>query len=182
MLDGNGDALAAGTPLPKRFGEFYWGNGVNIKSWYPSATGAGWQLTPLLMPLANVKSYVSVVSGTVVYIPYTVSGHMGSLQSITSGVLGTPQGGLNNAFAGPTMDVAIADADRHDHPLQVPAPRRRVDGHQRRRLRRARRSRSRTTARTAPTCPTTIRSRFTIASSAPAFRRRARRPTAASRR
>ena len=40
MLDSNGEALAAGTPLPKRFGEFYWGNGVNIKSWYPSATGA----------------------------------------------------------------------------------------------------------------------------------------------
>lgn len=109
MLDGNGDALAAGTPLPKRFGEFYWGNGVTIKNWYPSATGAAWQLTPLMMPLANVKSYISVVSGTVVYIPYTVSGHMGSLQSITSGVLGTPQGGLNNAFAGPTMDVAIAE-------------------------------------------------------------------------
>jgi hypothetical protein len=109
MLNGNGDALAAGTPLPRRFGEFYWGNGVNISAWYPSATGAGWQLTPLLAPLANVKSYVSVVSGTVVYIPYAVSGHMGSLQSITSGVLGTPQGGLNNAFAGPTMDVAIAE-------------------------------------------------------------------------
>jgi len=50
-----------------------------------------------------------VVSGTVVYINYMVSGHMGSMQSITSGVLGTPQGGLNVAYAGPTMDVAIAD-------------------------------------------------------------------------
>ena len=109
MLNGNGDALAAGAPLPKRFGEFYWGNGVNINNWYPAATGAGWQLTPLLMPLANVKNYVSVVSGTVVYINYLVSGHMGSMQSITSGALGMPQGGLNVAYAGPTMDVAIAD-------------------------------------------------------------------------
>ena len=41
MLNGNGDALAAGAPLPKRFGEFFWGNGVVIKSWYPAATGAG---------------------------------------------------------------------------------------------------------------------------------------------
>jgi hypothetical protein len=61
------------------------------------------------MPLVNVKSYVSVVSGTVVYIQYAVPGHMGSLQSITSGILGTPQGGLNHAYAGPTMDVAIAE-------------------------------------------------------------------------
>jgi Protein of unknown function (DUF1552) len=109
MLNGRGDALAAGAPLPKRFGEFYWGNGVNVSTWYPAQNGPTWQLTPLLQPLVNVKRYVSIVSGTVVYINYAVSGHMGSLQSITSGVLGTPQGGLNNAFAGPTMDVAIAN-------------------------------------------------------------------------
>lgn len=109
MLNGNGDALAAGTPLPKRFGEFYWGNGVVAKNWFPSAAGASWQLTPMLMPFSNVKNYLSVVSGTVVYIPYAVPGHFGSLQSIVSGVLGTPQGGLNHAFAGPSMDVAIAE-------------------------------------------------------------------------
>jgi hypothetical protein len=34
---------------------------------------------------------------------------MGSLQSITSAVLGTPQGGLNYAYAGKTMDQLIAD-------------------------------------------------------------------------
>jgi Protein of unknown function (DUF1552) len=109
MLNGNGDALAAGGPLPKRFGEFYWGNGVVEKFWYPTQTGATWSLTPLLMPLAKVKNYVSIVSGTIVYINYAVSGHMGSLQSILSGALGTPQGGLNNAFVGPTMDVAIGE-------------------------------------------------------------------------
>ena len=109
MLNDNGDATAAGAPLPKRFGEFYWGNGVIIKNWIPTTTGPGWQLSPLLMPFANVKDYVSIVSGTVVYIQYAVSGHMGSLQSITSGVLGTPQGGLNNAYAAKTMDQIIAD-------------------------------------------------------------------------
>jgi len=109
MLNSNGDALASGGALPKRFGEFFWGNGVNIANWYPKATGSKWELTPLLMPLAKVKDYVSVVSGMVVYIDYVVSGHMGSMQSITSGVLGTPQGGLNIAYAGPTIDVVIAD-------------------------------------------------------------------------
>jgi hypothetical protein len=62
-----------------------------------------------MQPLAKVKSYLSVVSGTVVYIPYGVSGHMGSMQSICSGVMGTPQGGLNYAYAGKSMDVAVAD-------------------------------------------------------------------------
>src|SRR5262245_39662926 len=84
MLNGNGDALADGEPLPKRFGAFFWGNGVVAEHWFPAQEGAAWELSKLLMPLANVKDYVSIVSGTVVYIPYQVSGHMGSLQSITS--------------------------------------------------------------------------------------------------
>jgi hypothetical protein len=109
MLNDNGDATAAGDPLPKRFGEFFWGNGVITKYWIPAETGAGWQLTPLLMPFVNVKDYVSIITGTVVYIQYAVTGHMGSLQSITSGAPGTPQGGLNYAFAAKTMDQVIAD-------------------------------------------------------------------------
>jgi hypothetical protein len=109
MLNDNGDATAAGAPLPKRFGEFYWGNGVIIKYWVPSTTGPGWQLSPLLMPFVNVRDYISIVSGTVVYIQYAVTGHMGSLQSITSGAIGTAQGGLNYAFAAKTMDQLIAD-------------------------------------------------------------------------
>jgi hypothetical protein len=109
MLHGNGHALADGSALPKRFGAFYWGNGVVASEWIPAETGAAWQLSPLLMPFAKVKDYVSIVTGTVVYVPYQVSGHMGSLQSITSGSLGTAQGGLNYAFANKTFDQAIAD-------------------------------------------------------------------------
>lgn len=109
MLHHNGHALADGNPLPKRFGVFYWGNGVVANTWFPTQVGADWQLSPLLQPFAKVKDYISVVSGTVVYLPYQVSGHMGSLQSIVSGALGTPQGGLNYAFANKTFDVAIAD-------------------------------------------------------------------------
>jgi len=110
MLNQNGNALAAnGAPLPKRFGEFYWGNGVVANQWFPTQAGATWSLSPGLMPFAKVKDYISIVSGTVVYIPYQVSGHMGSLMAITSGVLGTAQGGLNYAYANKSVDQAIAD-------------------------------------------------------------------------
>jgi Protein of unknown function (DUF1552) len=109
MLHRNGHALADGTPLPKRFGAFYWGNGVVADAWIPAQAGASWQLSTLLMPFANVKDYISIVTGTVVYLPYQVSGHMGSLQSITSGALGTHQGGLNYAYANKTFDQTIAD-------------------------------------------------------------------------
>lgn len=108
MLDDHGTAFAQGAPLPKRFGVWYWGNGVVASHWFPEGNGPGWQLSPLLQPLASVKAYLSIVEGTVVYLPYQVTGHFGSLMSITSGTLGTPQGGLNYAYAGPTMDQAIA--------------------------------------------------------------------------
>src|SRR5215467_143542 len=109
MLDDHGTALAAGTPLPKRFGVWYWGNGVVASQWFPSGNGPTWQLTPLMQPLAALKDYLSIVQGTVVYLPYQVTGHFGSLMAITSGTLGTPQGGLNYAYANKTMDQAIAD-------------------------------------------------------------------------
>jgi hypothetical protein len=110
MLNQNGTALAAtGAPLPKRFGEFYWGNGVIVSQYIPSQVGATWSLSPLLMPFSKVKDYISIVTGTVVYIPYQVSGHMGSLMAITSGALGTANGGLNYSYAAKSMDQVIAD-------------------------------------------------------------------------
>jgi hypothetical protein len=109
MLHPNGHALADGTPRPVRFGAFYWGNGVVSNAWIPQQAGAAWQLSPLLMPFAKVKDYLSVVTGTVVYVPYQVPGHMGSLQAITSGALGTAQGGLNYAYASKTFDQTIAE-------------------------------------------------------------------------
>src|ERR1700712_1725147 len=70
MLEQHGVALADGTPLPKRFGGYYWGNGVVASSWFPAQSGASWELSSLLSPFASVKDYISIVSGTVVYIPY----------------------------------------------------------------------------------------------------------------
>jgi hypothetical protein len=109
MLHPNGHALADGSAMPVRFGVFYWGNGVVTNAFIPKQAGADWQLSPLLMPFAKVKDYISVVSGTVVYLPYQVSGHFGSLQSITSGALGKAQGGLNYAYTAKTFDQVIAD-------------------------------------------------------------------------
>ncbi len=109
MLNGNGTALAGGNPLPKRFGAWYWGNGVVANQWFPSGSGPTWQLSPLLQPLVNVKDYCSILEGMVVYVPYQVSGHMGSLMALCSGTLGTSQGNLNYAYGDKTMDQYIAD-------------------------------------------------------------------------
>jgi hypothetical protein len=89
MLNTNGTALAQGVPLPKRYGLFFWGDGLppnyrhnattandanqnlDIKSdnpdfWTPEATGKDWQVTELLAPLAAHKANFNLVTGTAI--------------------------------------------------------------------------------------------------------------------
>ena len=65
MLNGNGTAYAAGGALPLRYGTWFFGNGINPPEWVPAATGVGsaWTLSPALMPLQPVKSYLQVITG-----------------------------------------------------------------------------------------------------------------------
>ncbi|MEO6742797.1 MAG: DUF1552 domain-containing protein [Chthoniobacteraceae bacterium] len=54
---------AAAAKVPKRFGFIYTPNGYNQKTFIPAQTGADWQLTPALEPLAKVKGDVTLVTG-----------------------------------------------------------------------------------------------------------------------
>jgi len=84
MLNGNGTALAAGTVLPKRYGLFFWGNGLPwtwrhrgqndgnfkhdlpdslIETYTPDLTGTGWAMTETLKPLERHKANINVVTG-----------------------------------------------------------------------------------------------------------------------
>ncbi len=80
MLGGNGDALADGTPLPKRFVLFYMGNGASmgrynsttiLGNWLPRdpangrtiVQGADFPLSETLKPIAPVKNQMRLVSG-----------------------------------------------------------------------------------------------------------------------
>src|SRR4051812_11058037 len=71
MLNGNGPAYAAGAALPKRYGTWFFGNGINPPEWVPATTGVGnaWTLSPVLMPLQPVKSYLQVITGLTNKIP-----------------------------------------------------------------------------------------------------------------
>ncbi len=57
-----GQGTAAAKP-PKRFAFIYTPNGYNQKTFIPAQTGAEWELTPALAPLAKVKSDVTLVTG-----------------------------------------------------------------------------------------------------------------------
>ena len=65
MLNGNGNALAAGTALPRRYITWFFGNGILPPLWNPTATGSGsaWSISSELMPIAAFKSWMTVISG-----------------------------------------------------------------------------------------------------------------------
>jgi hypothetical protein len=53
MLNENGNAYAAGEPLRRVYGTWFWANGVAPNRWTPAATGADFPLSEQLMPFAN---------------------------------------------------------------------------------------------------------------------------------
>lgn len=64
LLDSMLPAFAADvTPTQPRLGFAYIGNGIVHANWTPSTTGAGFELTPNLAPLANVRDQLNVLSG-----------------------------------------------------------------------------------------------------------------------
>jgi hypothetical protein len=71
MLDDNGTAYAAGEPLPRRFGTWFFGNGIIPERWIPTKTGVGgeWELSPSLVPLRDVKPSLSVITGLAIKFP-----------------------------------------------------------------------------------------------------------------
>ena len=114
FLNGNGEAFADGTELPRRFGIFFWGNGrgIDAKRWNPAATGTTWEVSPQLEPLAAYKPYLNVVSGTKVKLQNSPQGHHRGSVAILSGrdFITQPANGApyRSTFAGPSIDQTIA--------------------------------------------------------------------------
>ena len=64
MLDAMVPALGARAAKPTpRLGFIYIANGVIQNQWNPATTGAGFELTPILQPFANVRDHINVLSG-----------------------------------------------------------------------------------------------------------------------
>lgn len=106
FVDSHGEALAGGDSFPKRFGIWFWGNGVgpNPANWVPSGTGAKWTLSPIMAPLAAVQGEITVVSGLKVYTPNTSPHNTGPAGVLTGARVSA--GGDTNAR---TLDQIIAD-------------------------------------------------------------------------
>jgi hypothetical protein len=112
MLNGNGTAFAGGRALPRRLGIFFWGNGVRHARWNPKERGAKWELSEELAPLAPVKDYVSIVSGTEVKTGNEQGHHAGSVGILSGCPMISqphPTSAYASTFSGPSIDQVAAD-------------------------------------------------------------------------
>ncbi len=116
MLNGNGTALAqTGTPLSPLFVTWFFGNGVLPGRWKPAQTGAGsaWQLSPELEPLAELKPYMTVITGLENKVHVSGFEHPTGSAGATTGA---PIDG--NAVRAPSIDQIVADTISQGSPYR----------------------------------------------------------------
>lgn len=110
FMTDNGDAYADTSGFPKRFGWWFFGNGVHAERWVPAGEGPDWELSEQLSPLAEVKDEITVVSGLKVYCPNSVphgTGPAGILTGRRLGVAGSDFG--SSSFGSASLDQIIAN-------------------------------------------------------------------------
>jgi len=111
MFNGNGTAYADGAMVPKRFGVFFWGNGIRESHWTPSATGASWVPSESLRPLVNVKDYINVVTGMEIKTGNPRGHHAGTVGILSGAPLSEREHATDSfasTFSQPSIDVVAA--------------------------------------------------------------------------
>jgi len=67
FLDGNGQALADGKPMPVRFGTWYWALGMDKSIFKPKKVGAGFEPTEELDALKDLRQHFNVYTDFVAF-------------------------------------------------------------------------------------------------------------------
>ena len=104
LLDAMTPALARASAPIHRFQTFYVPNGMAMEYWLPKATGADFELTPILEPLAAFRNQMLVLSGLKANWNYIHAGASGSF------LTGTTRGGRTEVeiIADVSMDQLLA--------------------------------------------------------------------------
>ena len=106
FLNGNGDALADGKPMPTRFGTWFWGLGIARGAFNPKQTGVNWEITQELQALKPVKSLFNVFTDYMVYRDsYAAACHYSGWVATRSGQF--PAQRMDRP--GETIDVTVAN-------------------------------------------------------------------------
>jgi hypothetical protein len=109
MIDGKGrwrHAARAATPPPVRVLAFHWPHGVVLSQWIPATTGAGYTLTPGLMPLAAYQGDINVISGLqqLCWLKGPGGGHANGMPDFATAVVSIATGA-----GGPSFDQVLAN-------------------------------------------------------------------------
>jgi len=107
FLDTNGTALAAtGTPIPTRFGTWFWGMGMNNSVFIPKKVGADYDVPEELAALKDVKQHVNIFTNYRVLTDGRANlCHYSGQIGIRCGQAPAARGDVPNE----TLDVTIAD-------------------------------------------------------------------------
>ena len=116
LLDAMVPALSAITRTAanpvRRLSVVYLPNGMAMEHWIPSSDGAGFELTPILQPLAQFQDQMLVVSGLKSYWP---PAHAGASTTFLTGAAGVP--GETAPVADVSMDQVVARETEKHTPL-----------------------------------------------------------------
>lgn len=106
FFNDSGTAYASGG-LPRRFGIWFWGNGIIPERWVPRGEGADYTLSEQLQPLEALKSEITVVSGMSVKTGNSIP-HGSGPAGIFSGAPLIVRGAEDFTFSAPSLDQILA--------------------------------------------------------------------------
>lgn len=117
MFNSSGTALADGS-VPRRFGVWFWGNGVRQEHWIPGGTGADWTCSDQLAPLAgadlppekSLRPWLNILTG--MEIKTATHPHHSGMAGIMTGSIyqqvGTTRDTIVSTFKVPSVDQVAA--------------------------------------------------------------------------
>ncbi|MBM3785474.1 MAG: DUF1552 domain-containing protein [Acidobacteria bacterium] len=113
MFNSNGTAYANDKTIEPRFVFWFNGNGIPEKYWIPPETGANFEITPCLHPLAPFRRDIHVVTGldsAAARLPGPGNSHYPSMSALLSGRAYTGRGAGGESF-----DQALARKTSGEH-------------------------------------------------------------------
>ena len=117
LLDAMVPALTAQAPATqpvRRFGAVYVPHGSLLDQWTPRSAGAGYEMTPILSPLASLRDQMVVVSGTSAGPTVLNGGHAVAPASFLTGNIQPKQTEGSDILNAVTVDQVIARAIGQD--------------------------------------------------------------------
>ena len=107
FLNENGTAMAAGAPLPARFGTWFWGLGVDQEIFLPKTFGTDFEFPQQMKPLEKVRKHLNLFSNYSVFTDGKSNlCHYTGWVALRCGATPASRGDL----PGESMDVAVSDA------------------------------------------------------------------------